>query len=86
MSTPTLELDILLFGPAATTAGCSSVEVVCDEGSTCEAVREALCAQHGAIESIVRAGRLAVNGVYADGSTVVNGSDEIALVSLVSGG
>jgi len=86
MGTSSFKLDVLLFGPAAASAGCSSVRVVCDVGATCDAVRESLCAQHAAIASIVRAGRLAVNGVYVDGATVIGAGDEVALVSLVSGG
>lgn len=81
-----MTVEVLLFGPAAMAAGCSSVRVECADGSTCDAVREAMCAQHSVIASIVRAGRLAVNGVYVDGGTVVGGADEVALVSLVSGG
>ncbi len=86
MGTPLIELDVLLFGPAAMTAGCSSVRVACDVGATCDAVRAALCAQHSSIESIVKAGRLAVNGGYVGGDAVISAGDEVALVSLVSGG
>jgi len=86
MCEPAFEIDILLFGPAAMTAGCSSVRVACGVGSTCDLVREALCVQHGEIASIVKAGRLAVNGGYVEGGTVISAGDEVALVSLVSGG
>ncbi|MCB9838006.1 MAG: MoaD/ThiS family protein [Phycisphaeraceae bacterium] len=78
--------DILLFGPAATTAGAPSVAVNAPPGSTCDTLRAALAEQHGAIAAIARSGRLAVNGAYVDGSTVINESDELALVALVSGG
>ncbi len=86
MRASTFEIDILLFGPAAMTAGCSSVRVACAEGMTCDAVCEAMGEQYASITSIVEAGRLAVNGAYVDDSTVINQSDEVALVSLVSGG
>jgi len=86
MSASIYELDILLFGPAAMAAGCSAVRVECSAGSSCDAVREAMRSQHQGIEAIVKAGRLAVNGAYVDGSTVIEPGDEVALVSLVSGG
>lgn len=81
-----MTIEILLFGPAAMAAGCSSVRVECEAGSTCDAVHAALGAQHGGIAAIVKVGRLAVNGAYVDDSTVVESGDEVALVSLVSGG
>lgn len=82
----TIHYDILLFGPAATTAGAGSVSVSCAPGSTCDAVRAALIDQHEALAPIAKAGRLAVNGAYVEGSTIIQESDEIALVALVSGG
>jgi molybdopterin converting factor small subunit len=84
--TNTIQHDILLFGPAATAVGSSSVRVACEPGSTCEQVRRAVIEQHGSLAPIARAGRLAVNGAYTDGSTIINETDELALVALVSGG
>jgi molybdopterin converting factor small subunit len=88
----TLELTILLFGPARDAAGGADRVSVRPSAAapsgkaTVEDVLSALSAQHAALAPVVAAGRLAVNGAFAAHGQVVVPSDELALIALVSGG
>lgn len=54
-------------------------------GQTVAALREALLQQYSELKGL-RSLLIAVNDVYADDSTVLSGTDEIALIPPVSGG
>jgi molybdopterin converting factor small subunit len=81
-----MNVRVLLFGPAAAAAGADSVTVSGVEAGTCEQVITALGGQFPALRPFTIGGRLAVNSNYADAATRVAATDEVALISLVSGG
>ena len=81
-----MNIRVLLFGPAATSAGAEAVVVSAPEVPTCGDVIAAVGEQFPALRPFARVGRLAVNGNYADVALRVADKDEIALISLVSGG
>ncbi len=79
-------ISVLLFGPAARAAGCNRIEVRVPEGSTCAQVREALIEAHPGLGKLVGVGRLAVNHAFCSEDLVIEASDEVALITMVSGG
>lgn len=81
-----MNVRVLLFGPAAMAAGVESVIVSAAEAPTCECVLAALGEQFPAIRPFTKGGRLAINANYAVAATQVAAGDEVALISLVSGG
>jgi molybdopterin converting factor small subunit len=81
-----MNVRVLLFGSAARMAGAESVTVVAKEPATCDVVMSALGEQFPRLRPLTRSARLAVNACYVHGSTSVTAHDEVALISLVSGG
>lgn len=81
-----MRIRIRLFGPAAQAAGAQSLVVEVDEPLTCGRLVDAISSQHPALRRLVEFGRLAVNSTYGVASTPVSESDEVALISMVSGG
>lgn len=81
-----MNVRVLLFGPAAMAAGVDSVIVAAAEAPTSERILAAIGEQFPVIRPFTQVGRLAINARYADVSTVVAAGDEVALISLVSGG
>lgn len=81
-----MNVRVLLFGPAALVSGMDSVTVSVDEGAGCNAILAVMAEQFPALRSFARVGRLAVNAAYVDAETCVAAGDELALISMVSGG
>jgi len=79
-------IPVLLFGPAARAAGRDRIEIRVPEGSTCAQVREALVEAHPCLGELVGAGRLAVNHAFCPEDRVIEAGDEVALITMVSGG
>lgn len=81
-----VDVKVLLFGPAAAAAGRDRVEVRVRASPTCADVTAALAAAEPRLAAIAAAGRLAVNHEFAAAGRVIEAGDEVALISLVSGG
>ena len=81
-----MRIRIRLFGPAAQVAGAQSLVVEVDEPLTCGRLADAIGLQYPTLQRHVEFGRLAVNATYGLASTPVRESDEVALISMVSGG
>ena len=81
-----MRLQVLLFGPAANAAGARSIEVNLPAPATVANLRTAIGAAHPALEKFLPPSRLAVNHEFAAEDRVLQESDEIALIGMVSGG
>ena len=77
---------VRLFGPDARSVGEAQVEVELDNASTCAELRNELGAKYPSLKGSLDHARFAVNGEFAEDSRVIEASDEIALIGLVSGG
>ncbi len=84
-----MEVEVLLFGAAATREKADRVMVVVCEEPTVQDVLRALHNQHPDLRFALppaETGRLAVNQSFARGDQPVKAGDEVALVTLVGGG
>lgn len=81
-----MKFEIRLFGPAARRLGRESVRIDCTEPATTAKLRAQLAAAEPSLADLVAAGRLAVNHEYVSDAATLNAADEIALISMVSGG
>jgi len=81
-----MNVRVLLFGPPAMAAGVDSVTVSAVDAATCEQVMAALGEQFPTLRPFTRGSRLAINAEYVDEKTLVAAGDEVALISMVSGG
>jgi molybdopterin converting factor small subunit len=81
-----MKVRVLLFGPAAMASGADSVTVSVEEGASRDRVLAALSDQFPSLRPFARVGRLAVNAGYSDAQTRIAANDELALISMVSGG
>jgi len=88
-----MQVEVLLFGPAAMAAGADRVTVSMPErptggtdSATARDITAALIEQHPALRFALSAPRLAVNQKFASPDTVVRPGDEVALITLVGGG
>lgn len=82
-----MRVTIKLFGPEATAAGRRELPVEFDAAqATCEDLRGAIAQQHPDLADQLTACRFAVNHAFADESTRISETDEIALIGQVSGG
>lgn len=84
-----MEVEVLLFGAAATREKRDRVSVVVGAGPTVQDVLQALHEQHPGLRFALppaETGRLAVNQSFAAGGHPIGAGDEIALVTLVGGG
>ncbi len=81
-----IRITVLLFGPAARAAGADRVEVPVPKGATCEQVLAALIQAYPDLEELVGCGRLAVNHAFCPQDRVIEADDEVALITMVSGG
>jgi len=79
-------LEVLLFGGAAAAANSDRAVVRVLDPCTCAGVLAALRESAPALGPYVDAGRLAVNHAFAPPDRVIGPTDEVALISLVSGG
>lgn len=84
-----MRLDVRLFGGAADVCGADRVTVSVSDRPTVRDVLAALREQRPAIGFAVpdpATGRLAVNHSFAGPEARIDAGDEVALVTLVSGG
>ncbi|MFG0286053.1 MAG: MoaD/ThiS family protein [Phycisphaerales bacterium JB039] len=81
-----MEIETLLFGPAVDAAGTDRVTITLPERATAAEALAALAEQHPRLAQMVGFGRLAVNHEYAAPDQRLTPMDEVALISLVSGG
>ena len=79
------EYKILLFGVTRDILGSESGSVSLPEGSSVYDLRTKLIADFPALGKL-NSLMIAVNNEYAEDSTLINSSDEIALIPPVSGG
>ena len=86
-----MELVTLLFGPAADAAGADRIMLSLPEQATVADALAAIASQYPALAFAVESsgsagGRLAVNHEYAAADRRLAPGDEVAVISLVSGG
>lgn len=83
-----MRVRVKLFGPAAAAVDADEavVDAAGDDGVTCAEVVALLGAEHPALEPHLRSGRLAVNHAFAAPGNPIREGDEVALISMVSGG
>lgn len=84
--TATMQVTVRLLGPSADAMGASSVSLAIEGEVTCASLRTLLAERAPAIEPFLRAGRFAVNHTFASESQRLRDDDEVALISMVSGG
>lgn len=84
-----MEVEVLLFGAAATRENSGRVTVVVGAEPTVRDVLAALHEQHPDLRFALpsaETGRLAVNQSFARGEHTIRPGDEVALITLVGGG
>lgn len=83
-----MEIETLLFGPAADAAGADRITLSLPERATVGDALAAIGRDYPALAPAVQGagGRLAVNHEYAGADHPLAPGDEVALISLVSGG
>jgi molybdopterin converting factor small subunit len=81
-----VKIDVLIFGSAATAAGTDRLTVTIHESSTVRDVGAALIEQHPTLKDFFGIPRLAVNHAFVKPDCAIRPGDEIALITLVSGG
>jgi molybdopterin converting factor small subunit len=86
-----MEIETLLFGPAADAAGADRITLALPEEATVADALAAIARQYPVLAAAVEGGgggggRLAVNHEYAPAHRRLAPTDEVALISLVSGG
>ena len=79
-------IRVRLFAIQRELAGTREVRLDIPDGSTIEAVWEALVERHAVLASGRASVRFAQNGDYADPTTIVADGDEVAVIPPVSGG
>ncbi len=77
---------ILLFGPASAAIGQDRVVVESSARCTSAELKSQMAHQFPTLETHVQVGRLAVNQGFADAQATIDPDDEIALITMVSGG
>jgi molybdopterin converting factor small subunit len=81
-----VKIDVLIFGSAATAAGTDRLAVTVDESSTVREVGAALIEQYPKLKDFFGVPRLAVNHAFVKPDCEIRPGDEVALITLVSGG
>ena len=81
-----MTVRVLLFGPAAMAVHLDSVGVDLGPQRTCIELARTIGEQWPDLRLYVSRGRLAINATFVDESTIIEESDEVALISMVSGG
>lgn len=83
-----MEITVLLFGPAAAAFGHDRAVVPLAPHATADAALAALRDHHATLRPFAQPGaaRLAVNHAFAAADSPISPRDEVALISLVSGG
>ena len=78
---------MLLFGPAAAAAGSKNVQIKVDTPSpTVDELECALVRVHPELQELIKVGRFAINARIARRDHSICPDNEIALISMVSGG
>jgi molybdopterin converting factor small subunit len=82
-----MRCEVKLFGPQADAVGASSVPILIEPGITrCSDLLQMLSEQHEALRHSIGVSRLAVDYDLAEPSTLLKGTEELALIGLVNGG
>lgn len=84
-----MEVEVLLFGAAATREKSDRVTVIVGAEPTVQDVLKALQEQHPDLRFAMpppETGRLAVNQSFVKGEHPIRAGDEVALITLVGGG
>ena len=81
-----MQLNVLYFAHARERVGLSEESVICEEGTSVEALLNLLAERHQALGPLTPYLRVAVNGAYADPQMLVPDHAEVALIPPVSGG
>lgn len=80
-------VQVLLFGPQALAVGSDRVTIKLAAGDhTCAALRALLAESIPALRPTLPAARFAINSAFAPDTTRITATDEVALITLVSGG
>ena len=79
-----MKFTVKLFGPQAQQVGAAEVQV--ETQPTVGAILEAVAQAHPALQASISVSRLAVNHGYAAPEDVVEATDELALIGMISGG
>jgi len=80
------QYTVLLFGPAAVAIGEDRVTVDAPAPCGCEALKQQMARDYPVLDGHLQAGRLAVNHGFLAGETPIDPGDEVALITMVSGG
>ncbi len=86
MATDSLAVRVLLFARARELAGADTIALTLPSPATVADLRAALAHFQPALAALLARSALAVNHAFADDSTPLSPSDEIALIPPVSGG
>lgn len=82
-----VQIDVLLFGPQAELAGTRTLRIEADgDPPTAREVMALIAAAAPSLAGGLSTSRLAINHEFAADGDPVSGSDEVALVGMVSGG
>lgn len=81
-----LQYTVLLFGPAAVATGTDRVVFDSLEPFSVDTLKAAMAQQFPQLTELLEVGRLAINQGFVTGDTLVAQGDEIALITMVSGG
>jgi len=81
-----LQYTILLFGPAATATGADRIEIESPEPCSCDELKALIARVQPVLDEHLEIGRLAVNQRFVVPTTRIDPADEIALITMVSGG
>lgn len=84
-----MKVRVLLFGPAAAAVGRGEAVVKVDAeggGAGCEGLRVAMGEQYPVLGRMLGGARFAVNQRFAEPGQTIGSGDEVALITLVSGG
>lgn len=86
-NTPTtFTVMVLLFGSAAAGARESAVAVFLEPGATGADLLRAIGEQHPALTNETAVGRIAADHAFMDPAAPIDPEQELALISMVSGG
>jgi len=77
---------ILLFGPAAVAMDMDRVVIESPDSCSVNQLKTLMSQNFSVLDAHLQAGRLAVNQSFVTGETIISAGDEIALITMVSGG